>query len=249
MMTHPRARPRQRHALLILLLAVLLGACSQVGAPTPPPATSTVIATPPAPPPATGTAVATPTAVGSSTPTPRPTPTTPPRPGTPTIARQIPRRPLPTAAPPSRLGAPVRVQIPAIGVDAAVEEVGLTPDGAMDVPKAYANTAWYTLGPRPGEPGNAVIAGHVDSQTGPAVFWELRQLAPGDAIIVVGDDAVERTFVVTAVEVYPRTEAPLRRIFGPTPGAHLNLITCDGVFDQQRREYDKNLVVYADYAP
>ncbi len=131
-----------------------------------------------------------------------------------------------------------------------IEHVGLAPDGAMDVPRHYANTAWYQLGPRPGEPGNAVVAGHVDSAVaGRAVFWDLRRLAPGDAIVVVGDDGVERRFVVTGQEQYHRADFPLTRVFGPADGARLNLITCDGTFDQQRREYDQNLVVYASAAP
>src|SRR4051812_34701143 len=88
------------------------------------------------------------------------------------------------AVAPVRAGQPVRVKIPIIGVDAAVEQVGKTPDGAMDVPHDYSETAWYNLGPRPGEPGNAVIDGHVDSTTGKAVFWDLRKLTRGDRIVV-----------------------------------------------------------------
>ena len=148
-----------------------------------------------------------------------------------------------------RPGAPVRLKIPSIKVDAAVEHVGLTEDAAMDTPKDYANVAWYNLGPKPGEPGNAAISGHVDSKRGPAVFWDLRRLKPGDEVYVVGDDGVERRFVVTVLEFYKRPETPLRRIFGPALGAHLNLITCAGVFDRGRQEYDSLLVVYADLAP
>jgi hypothetical protein len=73
------------------------------------------------------------------------------------------------------VGLPVRLRIPAIAVDAAVEHVGLTPDGAMDVPASYADVAWYTLGPKPGEPGNAAIAGHLDSPTARTAFWDLRK--------------------------------------------------------------------------
>lgn len=145
------------------------------------------------------------------------------------------------------IGQPVRLKIPAINVDAAVEDVGQTADGAMDVPKDFNDTAWYDLGARPGERGNAVVAGHVDSTTGRAVFWDLRKLVSGDTIIVVGDDGVERQFVVTALESYARADVPLDRVFGPTTETHLNLITCDAnsVFDRTRREYASNLVVYA----
>lgn len=136
-----------------------------------------------------------------------------------------------------------------IGVDAQVESVGLAADGAMDVPKNYDNVAWYNLGAKPGALGNAVIDGHVDSKTGPAVFWDLRKLRPGDEVLVLGSDGVERRFVVTALQVYKRDAAPLERIFGAAPGVHLNLITCDGVFDRTRKEYDSNLIVYTDFAP
>ncbi len=148
-------------------------------------------------------------------------------------------------------GLPVRLKIPVIGVDAPVEYVGLTPDGLMDVPKKWEDTAWYQLGPRPGNPGNAVIAGHVDSTNGTAVFWKLRRLKPGDQLSVVGDDGIERRFVVTAMERYDRTNAPLYRIFGPADGTHLNLITCDVTsnYDPTQQEYASSLVVYTDAVP
>lgn len=151
----------------------------------------------------------------------------------------------------ARVGQPVRIKIPVIGVDAAVEQVGKTPDGAMDVPHDYNDTAWYQPGPRPGEPGNAVIDGHVDSTTGKAVFWDLRRLTPGDQIVVVGDDGKERRFVVTGLEAYAHTDVPLDRVFGASPGAHLNLITCDQTsrFDYTQRQYAGNIVVYADAVP
>ncbi len=146
-----------------------------------------------------------------------------------------------------RAGLPVRLKIPTINVDAAVEQVGQTSDGSMDVPKNFDNTAWYDLGARPGEQGNAVVAGHVDSTSGKAVFWDLGKLVSGDQIVVVGDDSVERTFVVTASEAYTRADVPLDRVFGAATDTHLNLITCDSrsAFDRTRGEYAGNLVVYA----
>ncbi len=150
-----------------------------------------------------------------------------------------------------RAGLPVRLKIPTINVDAAVEDVGQTPDGAMDVPKDFNDTAWYDLGARPGEQGNAVVDGHVDSTTGKAVFWDLRKLVSGDQIIIVSDDGVERQFIVTGSEAYARDAVPLDRIFGPTTETRLNLITCDATsaFDRTRNEYAGNLVVYARAAP
>ena len=153
--------------------------------------------------------------------------------------------------PQARIGQPVRLKIATIGVDAPVERVGQSPDGAMDVPKDFNDTAWYQLGPRPGEPGNAVIDGHVDSVSGKAVFWDLRKLVAGDQIVVVGEDGAERRFAVKAVETYRTADVPLNRVFGPSPGAHLNLITCDqtSAFDQSSHSYDSNLIVYSDAIP
>ncbi len=248
-----RSRHGRRNVLAILLLAFVLGACSGTATPTPTPQ--------PTPRAAAATASATATPVPSTpTPTPSPTPTQPPEPGlgTPVIAAATPTpTPLPTATPPPtptpvpRTGVPVRLRIPTIKVDAPVEHVGLTQDGAMDVPKDYDNTAWYMLGPRPGEQGNAAIAGHVDSKTGKAVFWDLTKLKAGDEVFVVGDDGVERRFRVTATEGYKRADAPLNRIFGPATGQHLNLITCDvdSGFDRRRGEYGGNIVVYTEAAP
>lgn len=148
-------------------------------------------------------------------------------------------------------GVPVRLKIPAISLDAAIESVGLTSANLMEVPTYYDEAAWYRLGPRPGERGNAVISGHVDSTTGGAVFWDLRKLIPGDTIGVVGDDGIERKFVVTASERYAPGDAPLTRIFGAADGAHLNLITCDAdtPFDLASGSYAGHLLIYADAAP
>lgn len=155
------------------------------------------------------------------------------------------------ATAPPRAGQPARLKIAAINVDAAVEQVGKTPDGAMDVPRNFDETAWYQFGPRPGEQGNAVIDGHVDSTTGKAVFWDLRKLVRGDQIVVVGDDGVERRFIVVDMGAYATADVPLARVFGPATGVHLNLITCDSntTFNYTTHSYDGNFIVYADAAP
>jgi sortase (surface protein transpeptidase) len=146
------------------------------------------------------------------------------------------------------IGMPIRLAIPAIHVDAAIEQAGLSASGAMEEPSSPDLVAWYTLGPRPGEPGNAVIAGHVDWTTRLAVFWHLRDLRPGDTVRVAGDDGVTRTFIVTRTTAYPRDQVPLIDVFGPASGAHLNLITCAGEFDASSHQYEETLVVSADYA-
>ena len=118
----------------------------------------------------------------------------------------------------------------------------------MDVPSNYTDVAWYERGPAPGTPGNAVIAGHLDSTTGPAVFYRLEDLGPGDEIITTTADGQEYRFIVTTSEVYDAADAPLERIFGNALRPQLNLITCDGAFDRSQRQYDKRLVVYTELA-
>lgn len=118
----------------------------------------------------------------------------------------------------------------------------------MAVPSNYTDVAWYEEGAPPGTPGNAVIAGHLDSTTGPAVFYRLEDLNPGDEIFTITADGQEFRFVVTSSEIYFADDAPLDRIFGNSIRPHLNLITCDGAFDRSVREYDKRLVVYAELA-
>jgi sortase (surface protein transpeptidase) len=118
----------------------------------------------------------------------------------------------------------------------------------MDVPKSYDSVAWYKLGARPGEVGSAVMAGHLDSKTGPAVFWRLRDLKPGDDVVVISDDGMERRFKVTETVVYRFDEAPLERIFAAPEGIGLNLITCGGTFDRRTQNYDQRIVVYTTLA-
>ncbi len=118
----------------------------------------------------------------------------------------------------------------------------------MGVPSNYTDVAWYERGPTPGTPGNAVIAGHLDSTTGPAVFYRLEDLNPGDEIFTVTADGQEFRFIVITEEVYNADDAPLERIFGNAVRSHLNLITCDGAFDRSVREYDKRLVVFTELA-
>lgn len=146
-----------------------------------------------------------------------------------------------TQAPPPL---PARLVIPAISVDAAVEQVGNTSDGAMDVPLQWGDVGWYGLGFRPGDRGSAVIVGHLDSTTSPAVFWALNRLRVGDRAQVRNDDGSQLSFAVVSAEVYAFDNAPLQRIFGPLDTAGLNLITCSGRFDWGSRNYDNRLVVY-----
>ena len=140
---------------------------------------------------------------------------------------------------------PVRLIIPALGVDAPIEAVGQDEDAQMGLPSSVATVAWYNLGPIPGETGNAVMAGHLDDVRGrPAVFWDLGELEAGDEIIVRFADKQERRFAVTGMESYAAEDAPLERIFGADFMRDLNLITCDGAWDAESKLYERRLVVY-----
>ncbi|MDQ6727076.1 MAG: class F sortase [Actinomycetota bacterium] len=145
-------------------------------------------------------------------------------------------------------GNPVSVQIPSIGVDAPLDRLGLTAGGALDVPP-FDRAGWFDGGPKPGEIGPAVIAAHVDSTTGPAVFYRLKSLRPGDTVRVAYDDATTVDFVVTREDRYPKSEFPTAGVYGPTAGAELRLITCGGQFDRRAGSYLDNVVVWATATP
>ena len=203
----------------------------------PPTPTAVIAAATPTPPPVPTSAPALAAALPSPTPAP---PTATPVPPTPTLA--------PTPTPLPSAGRPLRVLIPRLKINTRVENVGLDRDGAMDVPKRYDTVGWFQLGARPGELGNAVMAGHLDSLIGPAIFYRLKELRPGDDVIVVSDDGRERRFVVRALENYHYDAAPLDRIFGPSQEIGLNLITCTGAFDRRTQNYQQRLVVFTTLA-
>jgi sortase (surface protein transpeptidase) len=140
---------------------------------------------------------------------------------------------------------PVRIQIPAIGVSAAVIRLGLNRDGSMQVPADFGVTGWFTGGPAPGQTGPAVIAGHIDSRTGPAVFYRLRELRAGDRVEVARADGSTVRFAVDSVVQYPKQAFPTEAVFGPAPEPLLRLITCGGSFDRSRGSYRDNVVVTA----
>src|SRR5579862_979106 len=158
------------------------------------------------------------------------------------MASSLAPRPALAAAGPSQPVArpplPTRLVIPSIQVDAPIEQVGNTPEGAMDVPKEVNDVGWYNLGFRPGERGKAVLAGHLDSTTDRAVFWDLNKLKVGDKLQVATEDGSQLSFAVVASETYAFDNAPMQKIFGPADGPGLNLVTCNGSFDQGSKNYD-----------
>jgi sortase (surface protein transpeptidase) len=144
---------------------------------------------------------------------------------------------------------PVRVEIPAIGVSSPLVRLGLNRDRTMEVPADFQVAGWFTGGPQPGQLGPAVIAGHVDSRTGPAVFYRLRDLRPGDQIRVVRADRRAVRFEVDSLASHPKRSLPSEAVYGATTAPALRLITCAGSFDRSSRSYRENLVVSATRVP
>jgi len=140
---------------------------------------------------------------------------------------------------------PVRIEIPSIGVDAPIVSLGLNADRTLEVPSDFGDAGWWSGGSRPGERGPAVIAGHVDSYTGPAVFFRLGELRPGATIVVRRRDGSRARFSVLGSERYSKASFPTRRVYGATRAATLRLITCSGTFDRASGHYLDNTVVYA----
>jgi LPXTG-site transpeptidase (sortase) family protein len=125
---------------------------------------------------------------------------------------------------------PMRLLIPSIGVNARIESRGLDSNRNMLTPNDFHDVAWYDLGPTPGEPGNALMNGHVDWWTGSAVFTRLSDLRPGDKVIVVQRDGTRVSFKVTGLQIVT-ANARVASLFAPGPVARLTLITCFGVWD------------------
>jgi hypothetical protein len=140
---------------------------------------------------------------------------------------------------------PVWLTIPALGVKAPIVNLGLNRNGTLQVPSSTTVVGWYTNSPRPGATGSAVIAGHVDSRSGPGVFFWLRTMRRGERIYVRRADGTLAVFTVTAVRTYAKARFPTATVYGPVPDAELRLITCGGTFDYARGSYLSNVVVYA----
>ncbi|WP_207007438.1 class F sortase [Nocardioides aromaticivorans] len=167
--------------------------------------------------------------------------TTADRPGT-VVAEQ------PAPAPQATAGSrPVRLRVPRIGVDTGLLRLGLTARRELEVPPMRkADTAgWYDRSPVPGDAGPSVLAGHVDSRSGPAVFYRLRELRRGDRVVVDRDDGRRATFTVDRVDVVAKSAFPTRRVYGATSRPELRLITCGGTFDHATDDYLSNVVVFA----
>ena len=151
----------------------------------------------------------------------------------------------PQSAAPAPVASPVSLTIPLIGVKTSLITLGLAQGGAMQVPSSTTVAGWYTGSPRPGAVGSSIIVGHIDSVTGPGVFYRLPELRSGDDVFVRRADGTTAEFRVTSIQTYLKDQFPTEKVYGPTPDAELRLITCGGVFDSATGHYLSNIVVYA----
>ena len=142
-------------------------------------------------------------------------------------------------------GLPVRLEIPVLGVESFIEDAFITSEGAMEVPAGTVDVAWFALGPHPGQVGSAVIGGHFGIQNGvPFVFYNLSKLKVGDNVYVVDDEGNTMTFVVNSIALFA-ANADATTVFTSNDGlAHLNLITCEGVWNEIAGEYPDRTVVF-----
>ncbi|MDB5237403.1 MAG: hypothetical protein JWL88_505 [Parcubacteria group bacterium] len=150
----------------------------------------------------------------------------------------------------AEISPPVRLTIPTAGVDANVQQVGLTSNGDMGVPSNFTDVGWYKYGPMPGAVGNAVIDGHVDNGLSlPGVFKNLDQAKAGDYIYVRTESGTQLRFVIQAIQTYPYDAVPKETLFGHSDTPHLNLITCSGTWLPNGKTYDTRLVIYSALVP
>ncbi|WP_326670766.1 class F sortase [Streptomyces sp. NBC_01257] len=143
---------------------------------------------------------------------------------------------------------PQRIRIASIGLDKPLTGLRVQQDGTLAAPGDPADVGWWSDGPRPGDPGAAVFVGHVDSATGPAAFYGLSSLRPGDRITIRSDNGRELAFTVRALRSYEKDAFPDSQVYATTGPPALRLITCGGTYDRTQGEYRDNLVVYATLA-
>ncbi|MFD8702382.1 class F sortase [Kitasatospora sp. NPDC059648] len=150
-------------------------------------------------------------------------------------------------APALKRSKPTRLRIPQIAVEAPFTELTLNPAGQLNAPPPDNKNlvGWYRDGVTPGERGSAVVAGHVDTTKGPAVFLLLSLLVPGNKVEVSREDGTVAVFSVDSVQTFAKNAFPDQKVYGKTPDAQLRLITCGGAYDKKKRDYLDNVVVFA----
>lgn len=149
------------------------------------------------------------------------------------------------ARPATQVARPVRLRIPALGVDSPLDELGQAMDRTVEVPSDPFRAGWYSLGPRPGQAGPAVILGHVDGRSQPGVFFRVRELDAGAEVVVDRADGSSARFRITRVTRMPKSAFPTGEVYLPTAGPELRLVTCGGSFDAGTQHYRDNVIAYA----
>lgn len=140
---------------------------------------------------------------------------------------------------------PIKIRIPDIELAADIHALEVGQNQTLNPPTSYAHTGWWRDGPEPGEKGPAVVAGHVDSYEGPAVFYRLRELNPGGEILIDRTDGTTVVFQIDRVEQHGKSNFPTQAVYKQTPDSQLRLVTCGGEFDEGAGSYRDNLIVYS----
>ncbi|WP_406454452.1 class F sortase [Streptomyces sp. NBC_00876] len=155
--------------------------------------------------------------------------------------------PSPSLSPALPRSLPTRLKIPAIVVDAPFTPLSIGASGRLDAPPPNDRNlvGWFKDGVTPGERGAAIVAGHVDTMTGPAVFLQLRFLRPGSTVDITRADGTVASFKVDSVEKFSKAKFPDKRVYADTPDAQLRLITCGGTYNKKAKDYEDNVVVFA----
>lgn len=189
------------------------------------------------------------TGCGGTSPAQAPPPpsSSPTAPAPPIDAAPIPATAVPAVPPSTAPTKPKAFRVASIEARSELQHVGLRNDGTLEVPPGSpgAPAAWFTGSPAPGEPGPAVILGHVNAEGGgPGIFADLRKLQPGDEVEIIREDGSTAVFSVQHGEQYPKDAFPSEKVYGNTEGPELRLITCDG-YDPKAGTFADNYVVYA----
>jgi hypothetical protein len=246
--THHRRRRRAGSTLLTGVVLMVLAACAS--APLPAPAViSTATAT------SAAVAAEQPAAAASPVPSagepapPSAAPSSDPVPAAPAAAAPVPALGPTPVGPVLPAAPPITLSMPAIGISSALIQLGLNPDGSVEVPSLDdpdSKPGWYRNSPAPGTLGPSIILGHVDSrQFGPGVFYDLQKLQAGDTVEVGREDGTIAIFSIDSVQTVQKSDFPTLEVYGNLDHAGLRLITCGGEFDPDAQSYESNIIVFA----
>ncbi len=165
-----------------------------------------------------------------------------------TVPRSTRAGAVPTTVPGLSFSAPTELTIPSLGVDSELVRLDRNADGSVQVPESFHVAGWYQHSVSPGQVGPSVFLGHVDSKSGPGIFYRLGSMRPGDKVAVKRSDGTVANFVITGVRQYPKTGFPTIDVYGNTPTPTIRLITCGGAFDSATGHYLSNIVAFGQLA-